>query len=1013
LSGERDNLERGYPGVRVRAYNANGVAVGQTLSSNNGDYTITGLNNGETYQITFGLTGDSFLSSSGSMNGDVHRVTVPLCDADLALVQSHTTCTADTEVFLTCFVNGLNGNNPGQETIVGLTYSFNGGSAVKSYANQSETGSIWGLEYSSSREAIYTASFVKQHSALTGAGHDVIYKTDISGNPTTTVFADLSNLGENTGTLNQTDVLNCEYGLQVGKFGLGALVMDHIESSIFVVNLYNKSVVKLDADNPTSGTTTSFAVPNPGCSNNDYVPFALKMYDGKLWVGVTCTGETSQNEDDTSIHVYSMNVDDGTYNLEFSSDYSRGVWKDQIGYKQTSQWLTDIDFTDDGNMVIALGDRIGNTYCDNNSSRLDDQFGDVLLVGTDINGNWILENNGSVGSLSGSGVSNSQGPGGGEFFGDDYFPGNRNDHPDVALGSIYVMPGTNSVVAAVFDPVFDTYSGGVHRYSTTNGSKQAGQQLYNRNIQQYFGKSTGFGDIDARCERITSSIGNLVWIDENCNGLQEASESGVANVEVNLYNKYCGLIRTTTTDAQGRYKFTGLNENSTYYVQLGSSVYDENVMSYLYNLVYYNPTTILDNDQTNSDIVYVEDHCAAANGPVVEVNTISGFNANFDIGIKEATDFDLALDKKLVGPSGVRSGEDVEFEITVYNQGGVLSTGTSIVDYLTPAFSFNQAKNPGWTVNGTTLRYLIDEFIAPGQSKSVSLVLELNASDDYNDYTNYAEIRSSFTSLGVLDDIDSQSDDNPDNDKGGNPDSSTDNLITDNGTLDEDDHDPAKVKVLDLALVNKVLNNGHFDLGDVATFEMTVCNQGNVPVTSFDISNKFPGELIFEEGLNPGWRISNLNLATMTSDEVLNPGDKISYTLNLKIGEHGEYLDIIDLAEISSITGDCPETISDFDSTPDSNFNNDKGGDPYDGTDNIITDNGTVDEDDHDPAVVSVRRIDLALTKTTNTMVHNPGDVVEFLIDIYNQGEVSMRSVMLVDYLPDFTIRFCRWIWTW
>ncbi|MFD5831103.1 SdrD B-like domain-containing protein [Lentzea sp. NPDC060358] len=52
-----------------------------------------------------------------------------------------------------------------------------------------------------------------------------------------------------------------------------------------------------------------------------------------------------------------------------------------------------------------------------------------------------------------------------------------------------------------------------------------------------------------------NSIGDFVWNDLNKNGLQDAGEPGVGGVGVTLSNG-----QTTTTDAQGKYLFTGLDD---------------------------------------------------------------------------------------------------------------------------------------------------------------------------------------------------------------------------------------------------------------------------------------------------------------------------------------------------------------------------------------------------------------------------------------------------------------------
>ena len=62
----------------------------------------------------------------------------------------------------------------------------------------------------------------------------------------------------------------------------------------------------------------------------------------------------------------------------------------------------------------------------------------------------------------------------------------------------------------------------------------------------------------------TSSIGDRMWFDTNCNGIQDAEEtSGPEGVAVELYN--CdtgGLVASTTTGADGYYLFSGLAEGN-------------------------------------------------------------------------------------------------------------------------------------------------------------------------------------------------------------------------------------------------------------------------------------------------------------------------------------------------------------------------------------------------------------------------------------------------------------------
>jgi len=63
------------------------------------------------------------------------------------------------------------------------------------------------------------------------------------------------------------------------------------------------------------------------------------------------------------------------------------------------------------------------------------------------------------------------------------------------------------------------------------------------------------------------SIGNTVWNDSNQDWKQNIDEKGYANITVNLYTEARKKIKTTKTDANGKYQFTNINEGD-YYVEI-------------------------------------------------------------------------------------------------------------------------------------------------------------------------------------------------------------------------------------------------------------------------------------------------------------------------------------------------------------------------------------------------------------------------------------------------------------
>ena len=63
---------------------------------------------------------------------------------------------------------------------------------------------------------------------------------------------------------------------------------------------------------------------------------------------------------------------------------------------------------------------------------------------------------------------------------------------------------------------------------------------------------------DAGNQPLVGSIGDRVWLDADADGNQDAGESGIAGVTVELLDGNGSVIDTDTTDANGEYLFTGL-----------------------------------------------------------------------------------------------------------------------------------------------------------------------------------------------------------------------------------------------------------------------------------------------------------------------------------------------------------------------------------------------------------------------------------------------------------------------
>jgi uncharacterized repeat protein (TIGR01451 family) len=107
----------------------------------------------------------------------------------------------------------------------------------------------------------------------------------------------------------------------------------------------------------------------------------------------------------------------------------------------------------------------------------------------------------------------------------------------------------------------DAIDSDVYKDSDTTGrtdcfAMAAGQSKFNVDA----------GVIDKPIDNNTGSIGNFVWIDGNGNGIQDAGETGLTNVTINLLDCSGTLLSTTISDPNGFYSFTNLIAGS-YIVQ--------------------------------------------------------------------------------------------------------------------------------------------------------------------------------------------------------------------------------------------------------------------------------------------------------------------------------------------------------------------------------------------------------------------------------------------------------------
>ena len=315
--------------------------------------------------------------------------------------------------------------------------------------------------------------------------------------------------------------------------------------------------------------------------------------------------------------------------LDFALDYSRGCatnnqsadcgvryagewlpWVDQFPYSSDGTrtpagtesfeafypqpLLSNIEFYN-GSMVLFLFDRFGQQVGSFTESPYGETLnhvathGDILYACRRNDGSWVMEellsgdpSCGTAGQAFIEGKARVD-----EYFFEDTYRARYALHGDVGLGAGLAIPGRNTVISAIFDPVYATdikgdtlFDGGLHWYSVADGHWRKSVRVYNNltgNISQEgtFAKAVGLGDIVALCDPAPVEIGNRVWRDENSDGLQSPSEAGLAHVTVELFCPATGAdgipgngddalpLASAVTDAAGHYFFSSATGQST------------------------------------------------------------------------------------------------------------------------------------------------------------------------------------------------------------------------------------------------------------------------------------------------------------------------------------------------------------------------------------------------------------------------------------------------------------------
>jgi hypothetical protein len=411
-------LDQGRAGVKVEAFDSNGISKGFALTALSGKYLIPGVSGN--LRVHFSMPTyytDGFITSVNSHSqSNIQFVNAPASDVDLGINFADDFCGEDPSVVVPCYVVGIGNTLTPNDGLALFKYSASGtdhSQIQMPNASLSMVGSTWGGAYQRESNSFFMAAFMKRHANFGIGGTGAIYITNNVADPAnsyTELYLKLSDFGINTGSDPhsipdyQMDTINVNGNPfdDVGKISLGDLDISSDGKYLYVVNLKERKIHEIFINNPRkpAGTITaadikSWNIPSGFDELNKGIgrPFGLCVRQEKLYVGVVCDASISHDSLDLKARVYEMKPADAvvTWKLDFEIplNYKKGIAtgeRPESGkwYPWISDWyvpgqpdfmrglpvpsvakyiaypmpiLSDMEIDTDGSMILAFTDR--------------------------------------------------------------------------------------------------------------------------------------------------------------------------------------------------------------------------------------------------------------------------------------------------------------------------------------------------------------------------------------------------------------------------------------------------------------------------------------------------------------------------------------------------------------------------------------------------------------------------------------------------------------------------------
>ena len=392
-----DAIDRGFAGVEVRAFNAAGANVtpgGFVVTDASGSYSIATSDAGSgPYRVEFTALPGGYRPSARSTDSvgggmpsnagsAVQFVSTPASDVNLAVNYPTDYSQSNPQVVATLYTEGdqISGVTNDQSVLLSFPYSAGSsdaavGASEAAYdmpnawtldipANQ--IGTTFGLAYARRARRIYTGAFFKRHAGFGPLGPNAVYVIDSTGSGSVTssfiVPGTLTNAHDTTAPVDwQRDNDNTGWN-GVGTTSLGGMALSEDESTLYVMNLANRTLYALNASTgaliSSQAAPTNLPIPSGNCAAADAKPFAVTMHHGQLYVGIVCSAESSPTVDSfTDVGSPGNGIwDSGDYYIDANNNGVRDATESYFelggaGYTAPEPF-TDVD----GNGIYNIGD---------------------------------------------------------------------------------------------------------------------------------------------------------------------------------------------------------------------------------------------------------------------------------------------------------------------------------------------------------------------------------------------------------------------------------------------------------------------------------------------------------------------------------------------------------------------------------------------------------------------------------------------------------------------------------